>query len=356
MWADELAGAGMYRVLADRADERRRSIFLQLAEAEEAHAAFWEAKLRAAGVTDLRPPRTPFRARVLAALARWFGIDAVLPLVLRAESADAEKYRGVAEAPAAMAEQEQAHGAVVAAMRGGTLGGRIAAGERRHRSAAGGALRASVFGVSDGLVSNFSLIMGVAGGTSTNRVVVLAGVAGLVAGACSMASGEWISVRSQVELYQHELAIEREELAAFPEEERRELELIYQAKGIDPDEARRLVASIMERPEVALDTMAREELGLDPGSLGSPWVAAWSSFASFAVGAIVPIVPFLIGSGTAAILTAAGLSAVALLFVGAMISVVTGRGPMRTGVRMMLIGSGIAAITYGIGSLIGTAV
>ena len=357
MWADELAGAALYRALAEHTDDQRRSVFLSLAEAEEHHAAFWEAKLRAAGVTDLEPPGRPFRVRVLARLAALFGANAVLPLVLRGEAADADKYRATADAPDAMADQEAEHGRVVAAMRAGpSVGGRIAFREGRHRTASGGALRAAVFGVSDGLVSNFSLIMGVAGASSSGRAVLVAGVAGLVAGACSMGSGEWLSVRSQVELYEHELLTEREELAAFPEQEQRELELIYQAKGIDAEEAAKLAASIMTRPEVALDTMAREELGLDPGELGSPWVAAGSSFASFTAGALVPLLPFLFGSGTAAVVVSAGLSALALFAVGAMISVVTSRGVVRTGLRMLVIGGAVAALTYGIGSLIGAAV
>src|SRR5206468_8899762 len=265
MWADELGGAALYRALADHADERRRPIFLALAEAEERHAAHWAGRLREAGIGDLKPPRLPFRIRVLRRLARLVGTEAVLPIVLRAEAADADKYRSIAAAPAAMAAQEQMHGKVVAAMRGGgTAGGRIAAAEGRHRAGTGGALRATVFGINDGLVSNFSLVMGVAGGTTTNSIVVLAGVAGLVAGAFSMASGEWISIRSQRELYENELRIEQEELRAFPEEEREELELIYQAKGIAPDAARLLVDNIMRRGDVALDTLAREELGLDP--------------------------------------------------------------------------------------------
>src|SRR5215475_14712846 len=167
-------------------------------------------------------------------------------------------------------------------MRGGnTTGGRIAAAEGRHRAGVGGALRAVVFGVNDGLVSNFSLVMGVAGGTSNNSVVLLAGIAGLVAGAFSMASGEWISIRSQRELYENELRIEQAELSAFPEEERDELELIYRAKGVSAPAARDLVDAIMDQGDVALDTLAREELGLDPARLGSPWVAAFSSFFAF---------------------------------------------------------------------------
>ncbi len=357
MWEDELGGAALYRALAEHADEQRQPIFLALAEAEERHAAHWARLMRDAGVTDLKPPRLPFRIRVLRQLAKRFGTDTVLPIVLRAEASDADKYRGVAAAPAAMAAQEAMHGKVVAAMRGGnTAGGRIAASEGRHRAGIGGALRASVFGVNDGLVSNFSLVMGVAGGTPNKSIVLLAGIAGLVAGAFSMASGEWVSVRSQRELYENELRIEEQELSAFPEEEREELELIYQAKGIDPAEAKALVANIMSRPDVALDTLAREELGLDPRTLASPWVAAGSSFAAFAVGAFIPVVPFLFGGGATAVVTSALLSVVTLFGVGAPISEFTGRHAGRSGLRMAAIGALVATVTFLIGKLVGVSV
>jgi len=226
----------------------------------------------------------------------------VLPLMLRTEAAEADRYRDEAEATDTMAAQEAAAGRTIAAMQGIPTGGRIARSEGRHRAGIGGALRATVFGINDGLVSNFSLVMGVAGGTSTNSFVVLAGVAGLVAGAFSMASGEWISIRSQRELYENELRIEREELRAFPEEE-------------------------------------REELGLDPGQLGSPWVAAVSSFLAFALGAAIPVVPFLIGSGTAATIAAAVVSVIALFAAGAATSIFTGRHAGRSGLRMAAIGA-----------------
>jgi VIT1/CCC1 family predicted Fe2+/Mn2+ transporter len=357
LWADELGGAALYRSLAEHADEGRRTVFLALAEAESRHAEHWAEQLRAAGVTDLTPPRLSFRVRVLRQLAKRFGTEAVLPIVLRAEASDADKYRSVAEAPAAMAVQEAMHGKVVAAMRGGdSTGGRIAASEGRHRAGIGGALRALVFGVNDGLISNFSLVMGVAGGTSDRAIVVLAGVAGLVAGAFSMASGEWISVRTQRELYEHEIGVEEEELAAFPEEEREELELIYQAKGVAPDEAKALVERIMRRPDVALDTLAREELGLDPRELGSPWVAAVASFVAFALGALVPLLPFLLGSGTAAVMASAVLCVVALFVVGATISVFTGRHAGRSGLRMAAIGVGVAGATFLVGRAVGVSI
>ncbi|MET0276432.1 MAG: VIT1/CCC1 transporter family protein, partial [Acidimicrobiia bacterium] len=260
------------------------------------------------------------------------------------------------EATETMAAQEAAAGRTIAAMTGLPEGGTIARTEGRHRANVGGTLRAVVFGVNDGLVSNFSLVMGVSGGTHDNSIVVLAGIAGLVAGAFSMASGEWISVRSQRELYENELRIESEELAAFPEEERDELELIYRAKGVTPEAAKALVATIMEKGDVALDTLAREELGLDPAKLGSPWVAAISSFLAFGLGALLPLIPFFFASGTTAIVVSAVLSLSALFAAGATTSVFTGRHAGRAGLRMALIGAAVAVVTYGIGSLVGTSI
>jgi VIT1/CCC1 family predicted Fe2+/Mn2+ transporter len=355
MYADEISGGALFRGLAEYADEQRRAVFLQLANAEERHAEHWARLLRDAGV-EPRRPRLPFRVRALCFLARHFGTEAVLPLMLRTEAAEADRYRGESEATPTMAKQEAAAGRTIAAMQGIPAGGRIARSEGRHRTSVGGVLRASVFGMNDGLVSNFSLVMGVAGGTTTNSFVVLAGIAGLVAGAFSMASGEWLSIRSQRELYENELRIEGEELRAFPEEEREELELIYQAKGIAPPAARALVDSIMRRSDVALDTLAREELGLDPARLGSPWVAAISSFLAFAIGASIPVIPFLIGSGTAATIVAAVLSVIALFAVGAATSIFTGRHAGRSGLRMAVIGAGVAAITFLIGKAVGTSV
>lgn len=355
MYADEVNGGSLFRGLAEYADPQRRDVFLTLAAAEARHAAHWEQLLRDAGI-EPRPPRTPFRVRALCFLARVFGTEAVLPLMLRTEAAEADRYRADAEATDVMAQQERAAGRTMAAMQGIPEGGRIARSEGRHRAEVGGVLRATVFGVNDGLVSNFSLVMGVAGGTSDNGVVLLAGIAGLVAGAFSMASGEWISIRSQRELYENELRIEREELRAFPEEERDELEMIYRAKGVSPDAAHTLVDTLMHRDDVALDTLAREELGLDPTTLGSPWVAAGSSFAAFALGAVLPVIPFLFGSGTAATIVAAVLSMLALFGVGAATSIFTGRHAGRSGLRMATIGGVVAAVTFGIGTLVGQAV
>ncbi len=355
MYADEVNGGALFRGLAEYADPQRRDVFLTLAAAEERHAAHWEQLLRESGV-EPRTPRTPFRVRALCFLARFIGTEAVLPLMLRTEAAEADRYQADAEATDVMVHQERAAGRTIAAMQGIPEGGRIARSEGRHRGEVGGVLRAAVFGVNDGLVSNFSLVMGVAGGTSNNSIVLLAGIAGIVAGALSMASGEWISIRSQRELYENELRIEQEELRAFPEEERDELEMIYRAKGITPEAARALVETIMHRKDIALDTLAREELGLDPQTLGSPWVAAGSSFVAFALGATLPVIPFLFGSGTAPTIVAAALSIVALFAVGAATSIFTGRHAGRAGLRMAVIGAIVAAVTFGIGSLVGQAV
>lgn len=357
MWADEMTGATLYRILAEHCDERRRGIFLRLADAEERHAAHWAGLLAEAGVTDLVAPKRPFRVRFLGFLARRFGADTVIPIVLRLEAADADKYRRVPEAPPAMAASEEAHGRVLSAMdETAGQGERIARAEGRHRIGAGGALRASVFGVNDGLVSNLALVMGVAGGTDGGNFVLLAGVAGLVAGAFSMATGEWISVRSQRELYEREIAVEAAEMEAFPEEEREELALIYQAKGIPQAEAEALAAQIMSQPETALDTLAREELGLDPGALGSAWVAAASSFFAFGLGAFVPVLPYLVWSGTGALWAAALLAGGCLFGIGVLTSVFTARPAVRTGSRMVFVGGVAAAVTYLVGSAIGVSI
>jgi len=350
MYADEINGGALFRGLAEHAEPQRRDVFLTLAAAEQRHAEHWAQLLREAGV-EPREPRRPFRVCALCFLARFLGSEAVLPLMLRTEAAEADRYQSDAEATDVMVHQERAAGRTIAAMQGINEGGRIARSEGRHRGEVGGVLRAAVFGVNDGLVSNFSLVMGVAGGTSDNSIVLLAGIAGLVAGAFSMASGEWISIRSQRELYENELRIEQEELRAFPEEERDELEMIYRAKGITPEAARALVETIMHRKDVALDTLAREELGLNPDDLGSPWGAASSSFAAFACGALVPLAPFLFLSGAHAAAIAAALAGLALFGIGCALSLFTGRNTLASGLRMLSIGGAAALATWLIGRL-----
>ncbi|HEY7281113.1 MAG TPA: VIT1/CCC1 transporter family protein [Actinomycetota bacterium] len=216
-----------------------------------------------------------------------------------------------------------------------------------------GALRAAIFGVNDGLVSNLSLIMGFTGAAVDNSIVVIAGVAGLLAGSFSMAAGEYISMRSQREVFERLIHLEAHELATEPEEEREELIEIYRSKGVPADVAEQLVDVVHRDPDLALETHAREELGLDPEhGLGSPWAAAISSMLTFAFGAFVPLLPFLFGSGTAAVISAICLSAVTLFAVGAGLSRITGRAMWWSGLRMLLVGVVAASITYGVGKLL----
>lgn len=353
-WFDEKAAAWLYRALAEHADDRDAATLRELADAEDRHAGHWKAYLEKSGTTDdLVFTKVPRRERFLAWIGRRFGVEKVLPMLIRLEAKDAGKYLNVPEAPQSMSEEEVAHGRTLATLGSGSPS-RIADLESRHRVGSGGALRAATFGINDGLVSNLALVMGVAGGTDNASVVLLAGIAGLLAGAFSMATGEWVSVRSQTELYEREIEIEAEELRAFPEEEQSELALIYRAKGIEPEAAEKLAERIMLRKSAALDTLVREELGLDPDDLASPWVAAFSSFFAFAIGAFMPVLPFLITEGTLALVIAASLCGTVLAAVGAMISVFTGRSAFVAAARMVLIGAGAAAITFGVGSLVGT--
>jgi VIT1/CCC1 family predicted Fe2+/Mn2+ transporter len=229
--------------------------------------------------------------------------------------------------------------------------------ESWHRAAGqSGTLRAAVFGVNDGLVSNLALVMGFAGAATGNEIIVLAGVAGLLAGAFSMAAGEYISMQSQKELFERQIEVEREELRFMPEKEREELAALYRSKGLSAEEAELVSTRLMQDPEAALDTKLREELGLDPDELGSPWGAAGWSFAAFALGAFIPLLPFLLTSGVQAIVFSSLLALVALFIVGALVSLLTGRGLLFSGLRQCAIGGGTAVVTYVVGSIIGVTV
>jgi VIT1/CCC1 family predicted Fe2+/Mn2+ transporter len=233
-------------------------------------------------------------------------------------------------------------------------GATLAQIEGRHRSAGGNALRAAVLGANDGLVSNLSLVMGVAGAELAGQTVLITGLAGLLAGAISMALGEWLSVQSSRELYEKQLRTEAEEIAVAPEEEREELALIYQARGLDEPTARQLADQIMQTQESALETLAREELGIDPDELGgSAWEAAITSFLLFAIGAIIPVIAFFFLTGIAAIVVSIALSIVGLFVIGAAITLFTGRSVWFSGARQVFFGLAAAAVTFTIGRLIG---
>jgi VIT1/CCC1 family predicted Fe2+/Mn2+ transporter len=357
---DEIDSAALYRAMAHAEDDKRLAeLYRRLAETEETHAAFWAERLRAAGDAP-QAPRPGWRARVMARLARRFGPQFVLPTLVGLERGDSLGYDAQPEsAGTAMPSEERSHARLLRTLSdgGGMEGAAIARFEGRHRASSGNALRAAVLGANDGLLSNFSLVMGVAGAQLAGTTVLVTGLAGLLAGAGSMAMGEWISVQSARELYGRQIAIERDELEEVPDEEAEELALIYEAKGMAADQARELAARQMANRDSALDTLAREELGIDPDELGgSATQAAATSFVLFALGAIVPVLPFFFGGGTTAVLISAGLAAVALFGIGAAITLLTGRSVWRSGMRQVLIGGAAAALTYVVGRLIGSAV
>ena len=353
----EQDGIALYRALARAEnDPSRAEIFEKLAKAEERHASRWARLLTTNGAAV--PSYVPgWRVLVLGWLSRRFGTQHILPVVTGLESRDQDVYRGQVEA-AGLPAEERSHMRTLRAMqnKGEPRPESIVDLEGWHRTNYGGSLRAAVFGANDGLVSNFSLVMGIVGANAEPRFVLLAGIAGLLAGASSMAAGEYVSVQSQRELYEQQIAIEREELEMSPDEEIDELSLIYQAKGIPAGEAEKLARRIVSNPETALDTLAREELGLDPAALGSPWTAAASSFLAFACGAAIPVIPYFVTSGNAAFVTSAIVCGVSLFAVGGLISLFTGRNFLFSGFRMLGIGAIAAGATYIIGKVLGVSV
>jgi VIT1/CCC1 family predicted Fe2+/Mn2+ transporter len=352
----ERDAAALYERIAAAETGERRTIFEELAAVERRHAAHWEEKIRGAGETVPPPAGPSVRTRLLATAASRLSTNAVLPLIERTERADAGVYDSDPDAGPGMAADEHGHARTIAKL---IEGGRpspqaqIARREPWHRGDRSGTLRAGVFGVSDGLVSNTALVMGVAGSGASHTVILLTGTAGLLSGSFSMAVGEYVSMASQREMYQREIALEAQELEEKPEEEHDELVLLYRAKGLPRDAAAQLADRIMADRQVALDTLTREELGLDPAQLGSPLAAAISSLLTFAAGALVVILPYFAGSGTAALVTAIVLAAAALVGVGAGIGVMNGRSAVRSGLRQLLLGGAAALVTYGIGHLIG---
>ena len=353
----EIDGAALYQALAaSEAGAELATVYSRMAAAEERHAAVWREKLTAAGVTNL-PDHPGWRTRTLIALARRFGPGLVLSTVTAREQADSQRYAGQPEAREAhMADDERSHARVFRAIGEGTAGlsgGAVARLEGRHRGG-GNALRAAVLGANDGLVSNASLVMGVAGAELAGSSILITGLAGLMAGSLSMALGEWLSVQSARELFAHQIGIEREELLAAPEEEAAELALIYQAKGLSPERARELGQQIVQDQQKALDTLAREELGIDPAELGgSAWVAAITSFLLFSVGAIIPVLPYFFAAGTTAVVASVTLSVIGLFAIGAAITVITGRNALWSGARQVLFGVTAAAITFAVGRIVG---
>jgi VIT1/CCC1 family predicted Fe2+/Mn2+ transporter len=334
-WAEEMRSAYLYRVVAEReAGTARAGLFAELAREAEKQAAIWADKARAAGAPVPARFVPDLRARVVAHLVRRLGVRPLRSVLAAMKVRGMSLYSGTVHGHTLPRSVEEVGG--------------------RHRGVeSGGNLRAAVFGVNDGLISNASLILGIAGATADNHIVLLSGAAGLIAGAFSMAAGEYVSVRSQREMYEYQIGLEREELEHYPEAEAEELALIYEARGHPREEAAAMAKHLTADPERALATLAREELGLNPDDLGSPWGAAVSSFVSFAAGAAIPLLPFLLVGGQASLAIAIAATAVALFVVGAALSLFTGRSALYSGARMLAIGAVAGLFTYGIGKLLG---
>jgi vacuolar iron transporter family protein len=356
----EIDAIALYALLAEKeSSETLTHFYTRMVDVETIHANVWRARLEAAGV-DTSRMSPAWRARVLMFVARHFGPSLVVPTIAEREASDEAMYDEQPEALARMPGDERSHARLFRELANGkgVEGGVIARIEGRHRGSGGNQLRAAVLGANDGLVSNLSISMGVAGASQGGHAVLIAGMAGMLAGALSMAIGEWLSVQSARELFAHHVKVEREELLNVPDEEEEELTLIYQSKGLTAQQARLMAQSIVGGDlSRAVDTLAREELGIDPNELGgSAWVAAITSFFLFALGAIVPVLPFFFASGLGAVVVSIVISAMALMVVGAAITVVTGSSVLKTGGRQVLLGMFAAAVTFGLGALVGRAV
>lgn len=359
----ELNSAAIYHALSGFSkDERVKDVYERMAVVEEKHARKWTELLQEAGGN---PPafKLSTKTKILIWIAKRFGPEMILPSLQAMEKTGGSEYDAI-EVANGMGVQERTHSIVLKQLSKSSSGGvkgvqgsMVAQLEGRHRSTGGNALRAAVLGANDGLVSNLSLVMGVAGASMNNKSILIAGIAGLLAGACSMALGEWLSVQSSRELYSHQIQIEKEEIEQSPEEEAEELALIYESRGLNREQATTLANQILKDSDSALDTLAREELGIDPEELGgSAWEAAITSFILFAIGAVIPVISFTFLNGLNAVLVSVALSTVGLFLLGAAITLFTGRSVISSGTRMVAFGLLAAAVTFGIGRLIGVSI
>lgn len=352
----EVDASWLYSRLAEKEEDGQvAEIFRKMSLIETEHA---QAFLLSKGLDSSVLPGPSWRAKTLDRIGRIFGYDYVLGALL-----DTEKGLSIAminrkkHEKLPLSGNEDSHVKILRSIIGneaGMSGTQMARFEKRHRSVGGNAIRAAVLGGNDGLVSNFSLVMGIAGATEGQEGVLLAGSAGLLAGALSMALGEWISVKSSQELYEHQMNLEMEELSSNPEGEKRELILIYMAKGLNHEQAEKIVNDLMSDTAKAHEVLVKEELGINAEELsGSAMEAALSSFFLFAVGAIIPVLPFMFASGITAIVLSTAFSALGLFLIGTAITLFTGRSIWFSGFRQVFFGLAAAAITFGIGKLIG---
>jgi len=352
----EIDAAFLYGKLADtESDANVANIFRQMQEIETSHATAFSDK----SGFPLQGPST--RAKILNTIGKVFGYDYVLGVLMDTEkslaSAVVNYKKKTSIAPNSTDTNHVAILRNILENQTQVSGPNMARFEKRHRNVGGNALRAAVLGGNDGLVSNFSLVMGVAGASIGQKEVLLTGLAGLLAGALSMALGEWISVKSSQELYENQMELEMEELETNPEGEQKEIALIYMAKGIPQDQANQMAEDILKDKTKAHDFLVREELGINPEELkGSAMEAAIFSFILFAIGAILPVIPFFFIGGTSAIIYSAAISAAGLFLIGSAITLFTGKSIWYSGFRQMVFGLIAAAITFAIGHIIGVQV
>jgi VIT1/CCC1 family predicted Fe2+/Mn2+ transporter len=346
----------LYQKLSDNEEDPiLADVFKQMSEIELSHAIAF-AKENKVDPTQICKPS--WRAKTINRIGKIFGYDYVLGALMDTEKSLADavvSQKRKNKVP--VVGNEDSHVKILRSILDNDTriaGSQLSRFEKRHRSVGGNAIRAAVLGGNDGLVSNFSLVMGIAGATVAQTGVLLAGIAGLLAGALSMALGEWISVKSSQELYENQMQLEMDELETNPEGERKELKLIYMAKGIPEDQAVKIVDDLMKDKNLAHQVLVKEELGINAEELkGSAIEAALSSFFLFAIGAIIPVLPFMFLSGYQAIVLSTLLSAIGLFLIGAAITLFTGRNVWFSGFRQVIFGLAAAAVTFGIGKLIG---
>lgn len=355
----EIDASYLYGILADTEDDQHvAKVFRQMSEIELEHATIF---MKRNGLDASHLPGPSRRARILKTIGKLFGNDYILGVLLDTEKSLSSGIIGARKKTNTESSiSDTAHVTILKNIlnhNSNVSGPNLARFEKRHRSVGGNALRAAVLGGNDGLVSNFSLVMGVAGASSGQQEVLLTGIAGLLAGALSMSLGEWISVKSSQELYENQMELEMEELEHNPEGEEKELALIYISKGIPDEQARQMAKDIISNKDHAHEILIKEELGINPEDLkGSAMEAAVTSFLLFALGAILPVIPFFFTGGMQAVLLSAGLSTIGLFVIGASITLFTGKNVWYSGFRQVLFGLMAAAITFGIGKLIGVSI
>lgn len=345
-------------IAAIQTDTNLSKVLFALAEIEDGHASHM---LKTINTTESKYvlPNPTTRAKLQFKLGKIFGYSSIISSLSNVEKQFAiNTVKNKIESGEKLSGFEHNHLKIIEAVNSNSAlnvsGGFLSKFESRHKSVGGNALRAAVLGANDGLVSNMSLVMGVAGAAVSNNTILLTGCAGLLAGAISMALGEWLSVQSSKELFENQIALESAELEASPEEEKKELVLLYQAKGMSVEEAQKLANKAFETKESAIETLITEELGINKEELeGSAWEAAITSFVLFAIGAIIPLYPFMFLTGMNAIYLSVASSIVGLFLIGSAITLFTGKSILFSGFRQVIFGLAAAAITYGIGSLIG---